>query len=247
MYMKNDLKTSFIRSAQFILGLSLIISAVIFSASFYSSRSSNDVISVTGSASKEVVADNAKFVGNFSRVVKLSNLKAGYAQMTTDLKLVKDFLASQGILDGDVTISTVSMEQNWDYDRNVQTEKEFTLRQTIEVVSNDTAKITTLAQNINGLINKGVIFAVYPVEYYYKNLPELRVSLLSDAVRDAQNRAEQIVSRTGKKVGALTSASSGVVQVLPSNSLEISDYGSYDTSKINKTVMVTVKASFKIR
>lgn len=128
MYMKNDLKTSFIRSAQFILGLSLIISAVIFSASFYSSRSSNDVISVTGSASKEVVADNAKFVGNFSRVVKLSNLKAGYAQMTTDLKLVKDFLASQGILDGDVTISTVSMEQNWDYDRNVQTEKEFTLR-----------------------------------------------------------------------------------------------------------------------
>ena len=245
--MKTELKSSFFRSAQFIIGLSLIISAVIFSWSFYFSRSSSDVISVTGSASKEVVSDSAKFVGNFSRIVKLSGLKTGYAAMATDLKTVKDFLKTQSIEEKDVVISTVSMEQNYDYNQNVQTEKEYTLRQTVEVVSTDTAKITTLAQNVQALINKGVIFSVYPVEYYYKNLPEVRVSLLADAVRDAKNRADQIVSSTGKKVGSLASASSGVVQVLPSNSLEISDYGTYDTSKINKTIMVTVKASFNIK
>ncbi len=245
--MKSDIKNSFFRSAQFILGLALIISALVFSWAFYSSRNSTDIISVTGSASKEVTADNAKFVGNFTRIIKLSGLKTGYAEMAVDLKAVKEFLKSQNIDDKDVTISTISMDQNWDYDRNIQTEKEYTLRQTIEVVSGDVNKITSLAQNINVLINKGVIFTVYPVEYYYKNLPEVRVSLLADAVRDAKNRAEQIVSSTGKKVGALAAASSGVVQVLPSNSLEISDYGAYDTTKINKTIMVTVKASFKIK
>lgn len=238
---------NFFVSLQFIIGVSLIISAIIFSISFYSSRNSSDIIAVTGSASKEVVSDNAKFSGNFSRIVKLSGLKVGYAQMAADLLIVKDFLKSQNIDEKDVLISTVSMEQNYDYNQNSQTEKDYTLRQTVEIASADINKITTLAQGVQTLINKGVIFSVNPVEYYYKNLPEVRISLLSDAIKDAKKRADQIISSTGKKVGALTSASSGVVQVLPANSLEISDYGTYDTSKVNKTVMVTVKASFAIK
>lgn len=246
--MKIDSK-NFLLSAQFILGLAIIISAVVFSFAFYNSRSAADTISVTGSASVDVVSDTAKFSGNFSRIVKLNNLKSGYDQMASDLKILKEFLQSQNIDEKSVTISTISMEQNYDYNQSgvPATEKEYTLRQTVEIASSDVNKITTLAQGVQGLINRGVIFNVYPVEYYYKNLPEVRVSLLSGAVKDAQNRADQIVSGTGKKVGALVSASSGVVQVLPSNSLEISDYGAYDTSKINKTVMVTVKAVFSIK
>lgn len=244
-----DKDKNFFVSLQFIIGAALIISAIIFSAAFYNSRSTADTISVTGSASKEVVSDSAKFSGDFSRVIKLNNLKGGYAQMAADLKVVKDFLKSQNISEKDVVISTISMNQNYDYNQsNVPPqEKDYTLRQTVEIASGDVTKITTLAQSVQDLINKGIIFNVNPVEYYYKNLPEVRVSLLSDAVKDAKNRADQIISSTGKKVGALVSASSGVVQVLPSNSLEISDYGAYDTSKINKTVMVTVKAAFSIK
>jgi hypothetical protein len=51
----------------------------------------------------------------------------------------------------------------------------------------------------------------------------------------------------GKKVGQLKSASSGVVQVMSANSLDISDYGSYDTSKIEKNIMLTVKATFTLK
>ncbi len=239
---------NFFKSVQFIIGLCLVISSVIFSVAFYNSRITTDSISVTGSASQEVVSDNAKFSGNFSRIIKLSNLKSGYEQMAADLKTVKDFLAAQNIVDKDVTISTVSMEQNYDYNQNnvSSTEKDYTLRQTVEVASSDVTKIDALAQATQSLINKGVIFSVSPVEYYYKNLPETRVALLSAAVADAKRRADEIVSGTGKKVGALKSAASGVVQVLPANSLEISDYGTYDTTKINKNVMVTVKATFDI-
>jgi len=39
----------------------------------------------------------------------------------------------------------------------------------------------------------------------------------------------------------------GVVQVMPVNSVEISDYGTYDTGSIEKEVMVTVKALFILR
>ena len=141
------------------------------------------------------------------------------------------------------------MEQNYDYNQNNVTaaEKDYTLRQTVEVSSSDVAKIGELAQATQSIINKGVIFSVFPVEYYYKNLPEVRVTLLSSAVADAKKRAEEIVSGTGQKIGVLKSAASGVVQVLPANSLEISDYGTYDTSKVNKNIMVTVKAAFNIK
>jgi uncharacterized protein len=242
-------KNNFFKSAQFIIGLCLIVSSIIFSIAFYNSRISMDSISVTGSASQEVVSDSAKFSGSFSRIVKLNNLKSGYDQMSADLKLVNDFLTEQAIDEKDVTISTVSMEQNYDYNSSniPPTEKDYTLRQTVEVTSSDINKISTLAKTTQSIINKGVIFSVSPVEYYYKNLPEIRVTLLSGAVADAKRRAEEIVSGTGQKVGVLKSAASGVVQVLPANSLEISDYGTYDTSKINKNVMVTVKAAFDIK
>ena len=244
----NDTK-DFFKSGAVITGICLVLSSVIFSFDFYNSRINTDSISVTGSASKEVISDSAKFSGNFSRIVKLNNLKSGYDQMSIDLKTVKDFFKTQNIADKDITISTVSMEQNYDYNQNnvAPSEKDYTLRQTIEIVSSDVNKIGTLAQATQSIINKGVIFSVSPVEYYYKNLPETRVTLLSSAVADAKRRAEEIVSGTGKKVGALKSAASGVVQVLPANSLEISDYGTYDTSKINKNIMVTAKVAFDIK
>jgi len=230
-----------------ILGLSILLSTIIFSWAFYQSRYSSDSLSVTGSASKEVVSDNAKFSGSFSRVVKQTALKTGYEQMNSDLSIVKDYLRSKGIDESKVIINNVSMNENYYYDKNVQTEKEYTLSQQVEVSLNDIEKITSLAQDTKIIINKGVIFSTNPVEYYYTKLPELRVSLLSDAIKDAEARAEKMAESTGKKIGNLKSAASGVVQVLSANSLDVSDYGSYDTSKINKKVMVTVKASFGIK
>ena len=239
----------FFKSGTFVTGVCLVVSSIIFSVAFYASRFSADSISVTGSASLVVVSDSAKFSGNFSRIVKLSGLKSGYNQMSSDLKIMKDFLKKQNIDDKDITISTVSMNQNYDYNQsNVSSaEKDYTLMQNIEVVSSDVNKIGTLAQATQSIIDKGVIFSVNPVEYYYTNLPQVRVDLLADAVKDAQARARKIVESTGKTLGALKSASSGVVQVLPANSLEISDYGTYDTSKINKNIMVTAKVSFEIK
>ena len=230
-----------------IMGVCLIISATIGATAYYNKDTSNS-LSVTGSASKEVVSDSAKFSGSFSRIVKISSLKIGYDQISEDLKIVKTFLKDQGVDDKDVTISTVSMNENYDYKNDgSQSEKEYTLMQQIEVSSSDVNKITILAQQTQNLINKGIVFSTNPVEYYYTKLPDLRVSLLSDAIKDAEARAEKMAESTGKKVGDLKSAASGVVQVLPSNSIEVSDYGTYDTSKINKNVMVTVRAAFGLK
>jgi hypothetical protein len=156
-------------------------------------------------------------------------------------------MKENGIPESEIVISPVIMNQNYDYRPDSQAEKEYVLMQTITVNSKDIPKITGLAKNIQSIIEKGVIFSTQAVEYYYSKLPEERVALLSEALTDAKSRAQALGDSTGKKVGTLTQASSGVVQVLSANSVEVSDYGAYDTSKIEKEIMVTVKAAFTLR
>ena len=227
-----------------ILGLSIIISFGLGSYTVYKLRTGN-TISVTGSAKKEVTSDKVKWTSSITRTAKVSTIKDGYAKMDTDLAAVKDFLSTNGIADTDIVISPVFMNEI--YDQNSQAEKSYNLVQNIEVQSSDINKITELAKNTSSLVvTKGIIFSTNALEYYYSKLADMRVSLLPDAIADAKARAESIATAGGNKIGPIKSASSGVVQVLSANSVEVSDYGSYDTSKIEKEIMVTVKASFEI-
>ena len=134
------------------------------------------------------------------------------------------------------------------YDNTNGQEKNYNLVQTITIQSNDVAKISDLSKNTSSLVtDKGIIFATTALEYYYSKLPEARVELLANAVADSKARAEQLAKAGGKTIGSLQSASSGVVQVMAPNSVEVSDYGVYDTSSIDKEIMVTVKSSFEIK
>ncbi|HNW71920.1 MAG TPA: SIMPL domain-containing protein [Candidatus Paceibacterota bacterium] len=227
-----------------VLGLAIIISASIGSFTFYKLRSM-DYISTTGSTKKSVTSDKVKWTSSITQKVKLATLKDGYAKLNTDLKSVKEFLNTNGIPEESINISPVFMNEIWD--NNNQTDKYYNLVQNIEVQSSDVQKIDALSKNTNDLINKGILFSTSSVEFYYSKLPEVRVELLAEAVNDAKARAEQLAKAGGKKIGVLKSASSGVVQVMAPNSVEVSDYGMYDTSKIEKEIMVTVKASFEIK
>jgi len=228
-----------------ILGLAIIISASIGSYTFYKLRSM-DYISTTGSAKKAVISDKVKWTSSITQKVKASTVKDGYAKLDTDLKAVKEFMTTNGIIETAITISPVMMNEIWD-NNNSQAEKNYNLVQNIEVQSEDVQKIDSLAKNTNSLINKGVLFSTNSIEFYYSKLPEARIELLDSAIADAKARAEKLATAGGKKIGTLKSASSGVVQVMAPNSVEVSDYGMYDTSKINKEIMVTVKASFEIK
>jgi uncharacterized protein len=231
-----------------VIGAAVIASTVIGAWTFSSVRS-NDTISVTGSAKEQVVADTVKWNMGIMRTVSASGLKWGYTQIAADLVSVQGFLKDKGIKDSDITISPVSMEENYTYDKNgTATEKTYNLRQPIVINSHEVDKVESVAKNVQELIQKGVMLSTYNnVEYYYSKVPDLRVSLLANAVRDAKARAEKILEPSGGTVGKMRNASSGVVQVLPQNSVEVSDYGMYDTQSKAKDIMVTVRATFDIR
>jgi len=227
------------------MGISVMIAAGILSWGIYASRVQDETLVVTGSAKRAVTADTAKWQANFSRPAHVADLKEGYAQMARDQAALEEFFAAQGIAGGNITVSSVSMEQLYKPDGGAP--DQYILRQNVQLTLDDPEKMNELSKNIQPLIDQGIVFSSFPVEYYYTALADLRVELLAEAVQDAEKRARAIVESTGKRLGSLSSASMGVVQVLAPNSIEISDYGSYDTSSRDKEVMVTVRTAFKIK
>lgn len=228
-----------------ILGGSFLVAALIAAGTVFRLRSLNDTVSVTGSAKMEVVADQGKWVSSITRTVRQSALKTGYDQMAKDLALVETFLETNGITRDQISIAPVSMMEV--YNQNIDAEKQYTLTQSIEVQSADVEKLKALSQRNGELITKGVLYSTASLEFYYSKLPEARIALLADAIADAKARAQELAKNSGKDVGTLRSASSGVVQVQSRNSTDVSDYGFYDTSKIEKQITVTVKASFVLQ
>ena len=231
----------------FVLGIGLILSTIIGAWTFYSVRSFDNTLQVTGSAKKAVTADMVRWSANFTRSVDTNAIKAGYDQMRKDGDAVTKFLKKNKIDDKNVTISTVIMNQDYNYNTNGSQLRGYTLSQSVEVSSADVAGITKIAKNIDELISQGVLLSTQSLEYTVTKLPELRIALLKDAIKDARARAASIAENDGKSVGSLKSASIGVVQVMAPNSIAVDDYGSYDTSSIEKEVMVTVRASFQLR
>lgn len=231
-----------------ILALGIIVAVVVGGSFAYSIRGLDYVMSATGSARQSVSADTAKWVIAITRTVPTYNLSAGYAQLARDLEATEKFLKTEKFTDAEITTSIVSMDRHYGYgsDQKPESEREYVLRQTVTVNSQDVAKVTNAAKKIAVLINQGVLASIQQLEYTVSTLNEMRVSMLEAATKDARARVEKIAQSGGRRVGELRSAASGVVQVLPRGSLEVSDYGSYDTSSVEKEVMVTVRATFTL-
>lgn len=232
--------------AAIILSVGIVIAAGIGAYAAYAIKSFDNGLTVTGSAKTRVQADSAKWTLNLTRSATEATLQAGYDKMAADLQKTRAFLSAKGFTDDQITVVPVSVSEVYHSD-TYSGPKSYTLTQTVTVQSDDTAKVGQVAGEVQGLVAQGVFAQANAPEYYYSKLADLRVSLLSDAVHDAKARAEQIAKSNGNSVGALKAASSGVVQVLAPNSIEIQDAGQYDTTTVEKDVTATVRATFVIK
>ncbi len=239
------MKEFFNQKQAIVLAIGLIL-AVIIGGVFYTTKTTgSNTLTVTGSAKMQVNADNVIWRSSLTRSVYASELKTGYAQIGNDLKLVQAFMRLKGIPDTAITITPIVVNEEWNQDTNAP--KRYTLRQNIEVKSEDVNGLTVIAKQVDQLVAQGVFYQTDSVEYYYSKLNEARVTLLTDAISDAKARASAMSKSSGSRVGKLASASSGVVQVLSRGAIDNGEYGQYDTSKIEKDISVTVRATFKLK
>jgi hypothetical protein len=227
-----------------LLGLALIIVGVIAAGTALSIKNASNTLSVTGSATVAATADTASWTITATRSAAEGSTGGASAQVAADAKAIQAYLVKNGVDAGTITLGALHTDQDYSYSTDSNAPKHYVVREDVAVASSSPQLIQNLSQNIAGLAQQGISFTTQDPEYYVSTLPQIRISLMKDAVDDAKARAEQIVKSTGQGVGRLQSASSGVVQVLAPNSNDVSDYGSYDTTTIDKEISVTVHATF---
>jgi len=230
-----------------VLGISFILGMLIFGYFFYISKLPQKTLSVTGSARESVISDLAKWSSNYSVKVAESRLNEGFKIMKEHEKKVLEIFKGHGINDNELFLSAMSVSELYT-EPHQDVERQYILTQYIYVQTKDVDGIAQKVKDITQkILDLGVAFQAAPVEYYYSKLAEKRIQLLSSAVHDARKRAEEIAKSGGLTIGKVISARSGVVQVLAPNSVDISDYGSYDTSTKEKEIMVTVNVVFEAK
>ncbi len=243
-----------------ILALGLVVATFVFSVAYRDVRKEVRTIDISGSAERVVASDTAKWSLSVSRQAEANTLKDAATQLNADSQAVSDYLKSNGIKPEEITLQPPSVTPICDsqgstsYDRSGNPTCAssrllgYALQQPMVIESKQVDKLTSLSQSaFSVLAARGIVLTGAGMEYYLANLNDVKMQLLSDATKNAKERAEKILQGTGATLGELESASVGVFQVTAVNSTEISDYGAYDTAAQQKKVTSIVRATFKLK
>jgi uncharacterized protein len=238
--MSETVRTSRVVIAAAILALGIVGGALAFGLLFKASRSERSV-QVTGAATRAFESDIAKWRLSLSLPVAGSDLTQGYAELSRDVALLTERLRALGVPDSAINLQPVSSQPQW----NREGERSgFILQQPLFVVSSDVAAIERLALAPGTVLPAGIALEFSQLEYFYSGIAELKHSLLGEATRDAQARAQEIVGSTDGSLGSIAEARAGVFQITEPLSTETSGGGMHSTATRRKEITVTVHARF---
>lgn len=232
-----------------LIALGAVLSTFIFSnAVIQFQKLQAQAITVTGSASQKVTSDLATW--NAGVETRNPNIKAGYAKLESDAKIIKEFLISNGIKEDEIEFSPVNSYAMYKRTANGYETNYidgYRLSQSLSVTSKDIEKISNISKSVAVLIDKNVELSQNNVQYFVSNLDDLKIAVLAEATKNAKSRAESMVKSTHGRIGVMNSAKMGVFQIVPENSTEVSDYGINDTRSIEKKVIAVVNATFTVK
>ena len=239
------------RSGTFLGGVALAVGLVIASAiggwAFVKGKRGDQTITVTGSARKRIKSDLVIWRAGVSYQAPV--LADAYRSLSESVPRVKSYLVGKGILENQITISSISSQTLHSKTTNGEESADisgYSLRQELEVRSNDVDKIAQIARQATELINQGILIESQAPEYHYTKLGDLKIEMLAEAAKDAKTRAEQIAKSTGSSIGSVRSARMGVLQITPADSSEVSDSGMNDTSSLDKDITAVVNIGFGV-
>ncbi|HXF42318.1 MAG TPA: SIMPL domain-containing protein [Pyrinomonadaceae bacterium] len=230
------------------LGIGLIIAALVFGWFYSSAKRGDEAITVTGSAKRRISSDLV--VWQVGTSASASDLNTAYRQVSETIPKLKAYLVSKGIPEEQLVVQAIVTQtlKRRDSDGNETGEiTGYSLSQQIEVRSNDVQRIAQVSRESTELLNQGLLVESSAPKYYYTKLGDLKVEMLGEAAKDAKERAEKIASSTGSSVGSVRSARMGVLQITAADSTDVSDYGVYDTSTIEKDITAVVNISFTVK
>lgn len=228
-----------------VLSFSFVVSSFIFAKAIEEFKQANDVLVVTGSAKKPIQSDY--IILRFSISSQEPTAKAAYQNLKRQREVLQAYLKEQQVPNNAITLKAIhsysipELSVNGRETGNILAHR---LSQELEIRSDEVQRYAELSQQANELINEGINLVSEPPQYLYTKLSQLRVEMIAEATKDAKARAKAIANSTDNRVGAIRSAKTGVFQITARNSTDVSDYGIYDTSSLEKDITAVVSVQF---
>lgn len=230
-----------------VLAAGLIISTNIAARTIRQIKLVNQTITVTGYAEKKIAGDWGTWSGSFWS--RAETLAEAYTLVEADSAKVLEWLQAEGVKTDEMSISSVDITTIYkksEEGKNTNEIEAYSLGRTISVSSADVRLLSKIATESSILIRDGVKFNSHSPSYIYTKIDDLKIEMLGLATADALRRAETLATNSGSTVGKLRSARQGVFQITPAYSTEVSDYGRYDTSTIEKSIKAVVTVHYSI-
>ena len=234
-----------------IIGIAFIVGLFIVGKAYKYRSTSQETITVTGSAEKDFVSDLIVWKGSYSR--KSMDLKSAYAQLKDDESVVKKYLLSKGVQENEMVFSSINIVKEFNYltDANGRSLGQqfsgYNLTQNVRIESPNVDKINAISREATELIQQGIEFNSMPPLFYYTKLTQIKMDLLAKASADGKKRAEIIATNSGSSLGKLKKANLGVFQITGKNTDEDYSYGgTFNTSSRDKTGSITIRMEFAV-
>ncbi len=228
-----------------LLGLTLLAIAILIGAIAVGrgirARGTGDVVTVTGSAKQRITSDYA--IWDLSVTSQQAQAAGAATQLAGWTAKVRAFLKAQGVLGSELTVQPASTQTVTNDQNKVLG---YQVIRNFEVRSGRVQAIASVAEASSKLVASGIPLQAQPLQYVYTHLSDLRPKLLAQAAHDAQNRGKVLLGATGGSLGKLRGVDVGVFQVTSPNSTEVTDYGVYDTSTLQKDVTAVVNVTFSL-
>lgn len=207
-------------------------------------RRTSDVISVRGTAQRNVKADRA--VWRLTVTESGETAALAIEKVAVGLATIENFFTANGVEQDAITLGSVSTYANKEFIDGNATGRIISYEATREIYLrlNDVDKVAKLSNELGTVLAKGVQIYTGGPEYYVQSLTTLRPELLAEAMIDAQTRASSLLNAVGGKLGAVRGVSSGPFQVTAADATDVESGGYYDTASIEKTVIATITVDF---
>lgn len=206
-----------------------------------------DGVTVTGSARMEVDADRA--VWTIQAFEQAEDIATAVERTERSVGAVTEYLVRGGIDADLIELDGLSTSINYVWtDQGMTSEvSSYSAFRSLRIRTDDVALVDRLSRDFGQLLATGIGVTAWQPEYLISDLPALRPQLQAAAVEDALTRAEAMLTVVGGEVGTVRSIRSGPFQVSAPDSVDVSDFGMYDTSTIRKSVGATVSVTFSGR
>ena len=205
-------------------------------------------IKVKGTASVDIESDQAAWQGFVT--ARGATLPEAYSRLNAGTQRLQKFIGDAGFEPAEITVDSVEtrMANARDTKGNELSRIEsYTLTQPLSVHSAKVAKVKALAERVTELIKEGYEVRSGSPQFLLANPDGVKRDLLAEATRNAFERANTLATGSGSSVGALQSASQGVIKITARGQVDNGEYGrDYDTSSIPKTMRAVVSLEYAI-